>query len=270
MRAIAVRQAQLEEANKTMERKIAGRTEELARSNADLAQFANAASHDLKEPLRKVASFSDLLAQRFRGRLDPDADKLISRIVDGATRMMALIDSILLYSKVGSETNSAEPVDLSAACRRIVDDLELPIRDNGAVVTCGHLPSVVAVPSQIAQLFQNLIGNALKFHGKEAPRVRISARRDGREWLFQVEDNGIGIDPKNTGQLFVMFRRLHSRAEYPGTGMGLAICKRIVERHGGRIWIESKPGEGSRFCFTLPAVLEEKSNGAPRVQLSAR
>ncbi|TBR22227.1 histidine kinase [bacterium] len=269
MRAIAARQARLEEANRTFEAKVVERTEELARSNADLAQFANAASHDLKEPLRKVASFTDLLARHLEGRLDPEARRLMERVVDGAARMTALIDSILHYSQVTARADPPELVDVAAVLKRVVDDLDVSIRESGAVIACGPLPSVVAVPSQMSQLLQNLVGNALKFRGAAPPRIHVSARRDGRDWVFCVQDNGIGIEPRHAGQLFVMFKRLHSRAEYPGTGIGLAVCKKIVERRGGRIWVESQPGLGARFFFSLPGQ-EARLDAAAAPQHPAR
>jgi PAS domain S-box-containing protein len=232
--------------------RLAQQTAELRRSNEELQQFAYVASHDLQEPLRMVASYTQLLARRYRGKLDADADEFIEYAVDGARRMQALINDLLAYSRVGTRGQEFEPTDANAVFDQVMTDLGAAIEEAQAVVTRDDLPTVVVDPSQFGQLLQNLLSNAIKFRGERPPRVHVSARLEGDAWLFSVSDNGIGIAPEYTDRIFVIFQRLHSRAQYPGTGIGLAICKKIVERHGGRIWVESTPGEGSTFYFTLP------------------
>jgi PAS domain S-box-containing protein len=228
------------------------RARELARSNGDLEQFAYVASHDLQEPLRAVVSYLQLLQRRYQGQLDAKADTYIGHAVDGAHRMQALIQALLTYSRVGRKGGQPTPTDAGAAVERALASLREAIEASGARVTYAGLATVTADPFQLAQLFQNLIGNAIKFHGDRPPRVEVSAERDDDAWHFVVRDNGIGIAPEYYERIFVIFQRLHARDEYPGTGIGLAICKRIVERHGGRIWVESAPGQGSAFHFTLP------------------
>jgi PAS domain S-box-containing protein len=226
---------------------------DLARSNADLQQFAYVASHDLQEPLRMVASYTQLLARRYQGKLDADADEFIAFAVDGATRMQHLIEDLLAYSRVGTRGKQFASTDVNVVVSRVLRDLQGTIDGSRAVVTRDDLPTVDADAVQLGEVFQNLIANALKFRGAEDPRVRVSAERDGNTWRFAVRDNGIGIEPRHAERIFVIFQRLHARADYPGTGIGLAICKRIVERHGGKIWVDSRPGAGSTFSFTLPA-----------------
>jgi light-regulated signal transduction histidine kinase (bacteriophytochrome) len=226
--------------------------EELWRSNRELEQFAYVSSHDLKEPLRKIASYTQLLEQRFSERLDVEGKRYLSHVLNGVDRMQSLIHDLLVYSRTGKEEMRFEPVDMKRIVQQAVGDLETSMQENGAEVTMDDLPVIEAQPAQMHQLFQNLISNAIKFHGAVSPRVHVSARKEGEEWIFRIKDNGIGIDPKYQEQIFKIFQRLHSRNEYPGTGIGLAICKKIVERHGGRIWVESTPGDGSSFLFSVP------------------
>jgi light-regulated signal transduction histidine kinase (bacteriophytochrome) len=225
---------------------------DLKRSNEELQQFAYVASHDLQEPLRAVASFTQLLSQRYKGKLDADADEFIAFAVGGANRMQTLINDLLSYSRLETRGKPPEPTDSHDALGQALANLGTAIRESVALVTNDDLPKVLADEGQLVQLFQNLIGNAVKFHGKEPPRVHVSAALQGREWLFSVRDNGIGIAQEYQERIFSIFQRLHSREEYPGTGIGLALCKRIVERHGGTIRVESEPGSGSTFFFTLP------------------
>lgn len=226
---------------------------ELERSNKDLEQFAYAASHDLQEPLRMVSNFVQLLARRYSGRLDSDADEFIAFAIDGAGRMKAMIDDLLDFSRVGRRTGPIAPIDTNAALGQALANLRTAIDESGAAVTTDALPVVVADAAQVTRLFQNIIGNAIKFRGERPPVIRIDARREGGFQVFSIRDNGIGIESENLDRIFGLFQRLHSREDYPGTGIGLSLCRRIVERQGGRIWVESKPGEGSTFFFTLPA-----------------
>jgi len=225
---------------------------DLKRSNEELQQFAYVASHDLQEPLRAVASFTQLLSERYKGRLDADADEFIAFAVGGANRMQTLINDLLSYSRLETRGKPPEPVDSHDALGQALANLGTAIRESVALVTNDDLPKVLADESQLVQLFQNLVGNAIKFRGKEPPRVHVSAVPQGKEWLFAVRDNGIGIAQEYHERIFSIFQRLHSREDYPGTGIGLALCKRIVERHGGTIRVESEPGSGSTFFFTLP------------------
>jgi len=228
---------------------------ELTRSNEELERFAYVASHDLQEPLRMVASFTQLLARRYEGRLDEKADRYIRYAVDGATRMQGLINDLLVYSRVG-RAGEGRAMDAGEVLAEALARLELAVSRAGATVEAGPLPRVVAEPTELLQLFQNLVSNALKFRRDEAPRVRVSAARAGSRWVIAVADNGIGIEPGYFERVFVVFQRLHPAGAYPGTGIGLAICKKIVERNGGRIWVESAPGRGSTFFFTLAAAEE--------------
>ena len=225
---------------------------ELARSNRELEQFAYVASHDLQEPLRMVSSFVQLLAQRYEGQLDAEADEFIHFAVDGAHRMQALINDLLTYSRVERRGKELKPVAAEAVLERALLDLHAAIEESGAEVTHDPLPEVVADEIQLGQLLRNLVSNAIKFHGEAPPRVHVGVRERDGEWLFSVRDNGIGIDPQFADRIFMIFQRLHTREEYPGTGIGLAVCKKIVERHGGSIWVEGQPGAGSTFYFTLP------------------
>jgi len=227
-------------------------SEDLLRSNKELEQFAYVASHDLQEPLRMVSSYTQLLASRYQGRLDQDADDFINYAVDGATRMQRLIQDLLTYSRVTTRGSPFLPLDLQEALGEALANLHTAIIESSALVTNGELPTVNADRTQLVQVFQNLVGNAIKFRKQdEPPRVHVSAARSGNEWIIAVKDNGIGIDPQYFPRLFVIFQRLHGKQDYPGTGIGLAICQRIVERHGGRIWVESDPGEGATFRFTM-------------------
>jgi PAS domain S-box-containing protein len=225
---------------------------ELARSNAELEQFAYVASHDLQEPLRAVASCVQLLQKRYGGKLDARADEFISHAVEGTKRMQALITDLLAYSRVGTHVHPFEEVEIAEVLAEALANLTFAIQESGAVVLPGQLPKLTVDGSQLTQVFQNLIGNAIKFRGERSPEIRITADHRGSDWVFSVADNGIGIEPQYFERVFRVFQRLHTRARYPGTGIGLAICKKIVERHGGTIWIESKPGEGTTFFFTLP------------------
>ncbi len=226
---------------------------ELARSNTELQQFAYVASHDLSEPLRMIVSYLDLLVARHRAGLNAEAQEFIGYAVDGAQRMQKLIDDLLAYARVDNRGRELKPVDLDAVLAEAQRNLKLRITESGAEIEHGPLPKVMGDASQLAQVFQNILSNAIKFRGKEPPRIRIGAEAVGGEWKLSIQDNGIGIDPKHFERLFVIFQRLHTRHEYPGTGIGLAICKKIIERHGGRIWVESKPGQGTAFFFTLGA-----------------
>jgi PAS domain S-box-containing protein len=236
------------------EEALACQTEELQRSNAELEQFAYVASHDLREPLRMVASYTELLADRYRGRLDERADKYINYAVDGAKRMQQLVDDLLAYSRVGTQGKPLRPVDAGVVARRVVEAMQAAIVDSGAEVRCADLPQVIADEAQLGQVFQNLISNALKFRADDrVPRVRIAAAAQGDMWIFSVEDNGIGIETQYSERIFQMFQRLHERGKYEGSGIGLAIAKKIVERHGGEIWLASEPGRGTTFHFSMPA-----------------
>jgi PAS domain S-box-containing protein len=237
---------------KRMEEAIRAHSEKLARSNEELERFAYVASHDLQEPLRMVASFTQLLSKKYSGQLDETADRYINFAVDGAKRMQQLITDLLAYSRVNNKELAPRPMECDAVVQIALQNLKVAIEEAGAVVECDPLPALAADPAQLGQLFQNLIGNALKFHGPAPPRVHIAAADQGGDWLFSVKDNGIGIAPEQADRVFRIFQRLHTRTEYPGTGIGLAVCKKVVERHGGRIWVESQPGAGSSFCFTLP------------------
>ena len=237
---------------KQAEAKIARYTRDLERSNAELEQFAYVASHDLLEPLRMVSSFAQLLARRYRGKLDATADEYIAQLVDGARRMQDLIRDLLRYSRVGVRDRPSDAVACDEVLAAVLGNLQVVIRESGALVIREPLPLVRADRTELGQLFQNLVANAIKFRAADPPRVQVGADREDGHWVFRVRDNGVGIDPGNGERIFEIFRRLHPRDKYPGTGIGLAICKRIVERNGGRIWVESRPRQGTVVYFTLP------------------
>jgi signal transduction histidine kinase len=246
----ALQEKRLLRLRRQAEEDLAHKVEELARSNADLEQFAYVASHDLQEPLRMVAAYTQLLAERYRGKLDENADKFIGYASEGALRMQSLIQDLLAFSRVGR--NGSGRVDCDAVMEEVLITLGPAIQESGAVVTHAALPEVWANRSQMAQVFQNLVGNAIKFRGKEPPVISVQAEKAGQKWLFSVNDNGIGIAPEYAENIFVVFQRLHGRTEYPGNGIGLAICKKIVEHNGGKIWVEARAGHGSVFKFTMP------------------
>ncbi len=270
------REDQIRELNSNLELRVAERTRELVKSNEalrqsndDLNQFAYAASHDLQEPLRMVALYSEMLSMKYAARIDQDADQFIRFIVNGAHRMEILLRDLLAYSQAGSAEGPASPVDCATVIEKVLLNLQAAVQENQAQVECETLPVVEAHEIRLIQLFQNLVSNAIKYRRPDPPRVRISAERRDAEWLFSVEDNGIGIRPEYAQQVFGIFKRLHGHT-YPGTGIGLAICQRIVERYGGRIWVESSPGLGSKFCFTLPATAQAHPGTAPETMMGRR
>jgi len=241
---------------------LAAHAADLQRSNAELEQFAYVASHDLQEPLRKVTSFCQLLQRRYRGQLDEKADQYIEFAVDGAKRMQVLINDLLAFSRVGRAAVELSPVDCGAALAAATANLSDQIAQAGAVIEYGPLPAVRAQPALMTAVFQNLIGNALKFRGDRPVHVAVTAERADAFWLFSVADNGIGIEPQYADRIFLIFQRLHDKTAYPGTGIGLAMCRKIVEYFGGRIWLDTSAVDGARFCFTVPAVPEnEETHG---------
>jgi PAS domain S-box-containing protein len=239
-------------ARKRSEEQLVKTVGELRRSNDELQQFAYVSSHDLQEPLRMVASYTQLLANRYKGRLDSDADEFIGFAVDGCNRMKGLIQDLLAYSRSGTNGHALCEVSGEDALEGALRNLGMMIEQSDAVVTHDPLPAIMTDETQLIQILQNLVGNAIKYHGTEAPRVHVSATNGGEEWLFAVRDNGLGIAPEYFERIFIIFQRLHGRTEFEGTGIGLAICKKLVERLGGRIWVESQPAKGSTFYFTLP------------------
>jgi PAS domain S-box-containing protein len=237
---------------KKAEKKLISTINELKRSNHELEQFAYVASHDLQEPLRMVSLFSQLLSKRYKNSLDNDADEFIDFIIEGSQRMKDLIDDLLDYSRVTSNAKEFERVDLENVLTNVLSNLSMIIEENDAIVTHEPLPIVFVDKSQIEQVFQNLISNGIKFHGNNKPEIHISALNDGNQWIFSVKDNGIGIDHNYQEKIFDVFKRLHTRENYPGSGIGLSICLKIIHRHGGKIWVESEIGNGSTFYFTIP------------------
>ena len=245
-------EAELRRAHADLEHKAT----ELERSNSELEQFAYVASHDLQEPLRMVSSYTQLVLRRYGDRLDGDAKEFMAYVVDGAARMKQLIEDLLAYSRVGTRGKEFKPVAVEVALRRAINNLRTAIEESGASITYDPLPTVEADDVQLAQLFQNLMGNALKFRSASVPRIHVFSKELETEWEFAVQDNGIGIEPQYFDRIFMVFQQLHTKGEFPGTGIGLAICKKVAERHGGRIWVSSTPGEGSTFHFTLPKTRE--------------
>ncbi|HEX3014291.1 MAG TPA: PAS domain S-box protein [Methanobacterium sp.] len=245
---------------KKAEKLLKLKLEELARSNSELEQFAYVSSHDLQEPLRMIGSYLQLLQRRYNGKLDDKADKYIDFAVDGASRMQNLINDLLEFSRVTTRAKEFKFTDCEFVLKQVLSNLEVSIKENGAVISHDHLPTVMADSTQLSQVFQNLISNAIKFRSEKTPEINISAREEEGSWIFSVADNGIGIDPKHCERIFEVFKRLNKRRDYPGTGIGLSICKKIVERHGGHIWVESELGKGSIFYFTLPATHIKKES----------
>ncbi|MCB4791522.1 MAG: HAMP domain-containing protein [Elusimicrobia bacterium] len=225
---------------------------DLKRSNENLEQFAYVASHDLQEPLRMMASYSELLERRYKNKLDADADEFIAYIVNGAKRMQKLINDLLAYSRIGRGEKTYVEIDTESVLERVLEIMAKTIQESKAVITHDKLPVVFGNESNFIQLFQNLIGNAIKFRGEDSPQIHVAAKKEPGEWLFSVKDNGIGIEPQYKDRIFLIFQRLHGRDKYPGTGIGLSICKKIVETEGGRIWLDSEQGKGTTFYFTVP------------------
>lgn len=242
------------QSNEELERLVQERTEKLMHSNEELRQFAKIASHDLQEPLRAIQGFSELLLDSTRGKLEKDPTEFIEYILDGTKRMQALIQSVLQHSQIDSHDSDTCVTNCNSVIEEVLVDLVQSIEETGAMFEVDRLPKVAVERSQMIQLFQNLISNSIKYRNSKAPMIYITAEKNLNQWLFSVRDNSIGIDPQYSDKIFDMFARLHGKVVYPGTGMGLAICKRIVTSHGGRIWVESELGHGSIFMFTLPAV----------------
>src|SRR5579884_952901 len=238
--------------NAELEERVEQRTAALVRSNRDLEHFAYVASHDLQEPLRTISSFVQLLQRRYLNKFDQDADTFVTFIVDASLRMQQLIQDLLMYSRASTQSIDFKPVDTEEVLGRALGNLKEAIEESHAKITHDPLPNVIADAMKLTQVFQNLVGNSIKFRGEDVPRIHVSARRAGKEWEFSVRDNGIGLDTQYADKIFVIFQRLHAGGQYSGTGIGLAFCKRVVEGHGGRIWVESRPGEGATFFFTLP------------------
>jgi PAS domain S-box-containing protein len=241
---------------KNVEEEHARRRQELERSNAELEQFAYVASHDLREPLRMIASYTGLLGEHFEGKLDPRTERFMGYVREGAKRMQRLIDDLLAYSRLDARSQPRVPTRADDALQHALVDMRPLLCEVAAQITHDALPLLLVDPVQLDQLFQNIVHNAIKFRGNEPPRIHVSAERIEGMWRFAVQDNGIGIDEQYCTRIFQMFQRLHDRSKYDGSGIGLAIAKKIVDRHGGQIWVESKPGQGSTFYFTLPPISE--------------
>ena len=257
----------LKKINETLEEQVKERTQELSksnielkRSNKELKQFAYISSHDLQEPLRMVTSFTQLLERRYKGQLDNEADEYIEFIVEGAHRMKYLIDDLLTFSRLNTQAKKFENVNLETVLNEVLSNLTVSIEESNAIITHDPLPTVNADKTQMMQVFQNLIANAIKFQGSNPPKIHISAHKDEKEWKFAVTDNGIGIDPEYQKQIFEVFKRLHTREEYPGSGIGLSVSQKIIRRHGGNIWVESELGKGSTFYFTIPHSINDHPN----------
>ena len=251
---------EIQRLNSDLERRVALRTAELAqanealiKSNLELQRFAHVAAHDLQTPLRSIVGFSQLLHKRSEGKMDSRAEEYIRMVVDNTRRMQVLINDLLAYSRLDSQARSLERADLGQLFDQVLSGLSATVAESGARVTRGELPTLAVDRTQMAQVFSNLVENGIKYNRSSPIQVEVSAVRQGDEWLFAVRDNGIGIDPRHHQQVFTMFKRLHTHHAYPGSGMGLAICQRVIERHVGRIWVESTEGAGSTFFFTLPA-----------------
>ena len=225
---------------------------ELERSNAELENFAYLASHDLQEPLRMVTTFTQMLGQRYKDKLDPDANQIIDFAIDGAIRMQSLIHDLLIYSRVGRQSQYFEQTDCEEVLDKALSNLQLLIEETNTHIYRDSLPTVMADKSQLIQLFQNILNNAVKYRREDPPNIKIGVRSEDDYWLFWIKDNGIGISPQYFERIFLIFQRLHTRQEYPGTGIGLAICQKITQRHQGKIWLESELGKGSTFYFTIP------------------
>jgi signal transduction histidine kinase len=268
-RRVQERTSELQESNEKLgieveerrqaEAKLQLRSQELARSNTELEQFAYVASHDLQEPLRMVASYVQLIEKRYKDKLDADGREFVEFAVDGAKRMRVLIEDLLAYSRVTTRAEPFQPTNFEEVLEIVTDNLQVAIQDSGAQITHSPLPTVQGDTTQLTQLFQNLISNAIKFRGDVAPEVHVNAETQDGYWLITIQDNGIGIEAQHLDRIFVLFQRLHGRGSYPGTGLGLAICRKIVERHGGTIWVESETGTGSKFNFTIPKKGETSS-----------
>lgn len=258
--ALRTSEDKLKELSSSLEIRVRQRTFELERSNQELERFSYITSHDLQEPLRKIKNFTELLAQRYENQLDEKGQKYIGYIVDGASRMQQLITDILTYSRLGRSDYSFASIPVTHIIEQACANLQIKIQENHAQITYDELPTVVANATLLSQLFQNLLDNALKFHGPEPPHIHISAQREAHAWLFSVQDNGIGFEQQFADRIFIMFQRLHSRDEYPGTGIGLAICKKVMDFHGGKISVRAAPDHGSVFSFSIP---DRSEHGLP-------